>query len=676
MTATNFGKAGALIGMKLLENLRVFVKPGKLTDKPIIANTLSFEELLENRIRGNIGDAFEHNKDKDAERSPSSEVDLMEEDGGELSRNSPVLDDVFDIVLEKEVLTPARMANRENWENIKRAELKELKEFEELEKQCAESPEEQEDDREGRYRDMYSDHRLHLKVGNIPDGREPSEFSERILTAVSEECEGGAAASEQPFTGRNPLLDDSAMLSDSNDSAGWPASDQIGTTRKNYSVLFSEAGSASFAEVEDDERQSVRRDQGATTQQEEATFAPSTLLYKLFPGLKDSVAKSATRASESLSSSAHPIASTTVPTSSAEEDACTVEDLKEKLKALEEEVTQYKAEIARYKESDGLTKRIREENDKAMQKNRAERAAFEDYKKTELQKLQDMKEEQSRQLKRERQNWEKQRRAAEILPTKRERQEIELLRKQMAELEDRFKKKEDRATLAQERLKRRIDELTKRNSELQEEVKVLEHERAAYVERNDKRLSLPVGSNKQPLVVNHTKASVQQAAPPVRETPILATTVPSNGPTPPKKSPVANVTSPHPATLRFEAMEAQLKLPSHMEERVTVDGKRERTYPQGRKLVWYVNGTIKEIHPDGRSAIYFTNGDYKKVTPEGSVIYWYAEPKTKHTTYKDGLQVYEFENGQKEKHYPDGTNEITFSDGTLKYIFANGEVNI
>ena len=57
-------------------------------------------------------------------------------------------------------------------------------------------------------------------------------------------------------------------------------------------------------------------------------------------------------------------------------------------------------------------------------------------------------------------------------------------------------------------------------------------------------------------------------------------------------------------------------------------------------------------------------------------MYWYAEPKTMHTTFKDGLQLYEFENGQVEKHYPDGTNEITFSDGTVKYSFPNGEVRI
>jgi len=56
------------------------------------------------------------------------------------------------------------------------------------------------------------------------------------------------------------------------------------------------------------------------------------------------------------------------------------------------------------------------------------------------------------------------------------------------------------------------------------------------------------------------------------------------------------------------------------------------------------------------------------------VVYWYHEPKIVHTTFKDGLEIFEFQDGQIEKHYPDGLREIVFSDKTVKYVFPNGEV--
>ena len=43
----------------------------------------------------------------------------------------------------------------------------------------------------------------------------------------------------------------------------------------------------------------------------------------------------------------------------------------------------------------------------------------------------------------------------------------------------------------------------------------------------------------------------------------------------------------------------------------------------------------------------FTNGDYKHTdTASGVVIYYYKLADTTHTTYKDGMEVYEFPNKQ------------------------------
>lgn len=77
-------------------------------------------------------------------------------------------------------------------------------------------------------------------------------------------------------------------------------------------------------------------------------------------------------------------------------------------------------------------------------------------------------------------------------------------------------------------------------------------------------------------------------------------------------------------------------------------GRVEETLPSGGKLIRYANGTTKEISPDGASSIVrFTNGDYKRTdSSNGVVVYFYKLAETTHTTFKDGLEVYEFPNKQ------------------------------
>jgi hypothetical protein len=70
----------------------------------------------------------------------------------------------------------------------------------------------------------------------------------------------------------------------------------------------------------------------------------------------------------------------------------------------------------------------------------------------------------------------------------------------------------------------------------------------------------------------------------------------------------------------------------------------------GTKITKYKNGTIKKTFTDGSSEVTFVNGDIKYVQPytDGGlkVVYFYAQANTKHTTYPDGTEVYEFPNKQ------------------------------
>ena len=77
-------------------------------------------------------------------------------------------------------------------------------------------------------------------------------------------------------------------------------------------------------------------------------------------------------------------------------------------------------------------------------------------------------------------------------------------------------------------------------------------------------------------------------------------------------------------------------------------GRTEEVLQDGRRLISYRNGTRKELLPNGESLVHFVNGDTKTTGAgnSGVVVYYYAQADTTHTTYKDGVEVYEFPNKQ------------------------------
>ncbi|GIM16486.1 hypothetical protein Vretimale_19081 [Volvox reticuliferus] len=128
------------------------------------------------------------------------------------------------------------------------------------------------------------------------------------------------------------------------------------------------------------------------------------------------------------------------------------------------------------------------------------------------------------------------------------------------------------------------------------------------------------------------------------------------------------------------------------------DGKTERMYASGTRLVMFANGTRKVALPDGSSRVYFANGDIKWTIPDaaaaaaarsssstqpvpppqpdlGVVHYYYAEVATWHSTYggEGGVEVFYFPSGQTEAHHPGHGKEIMFPDGVLRVVTTDGE---
>ncbi|KAJ2990696.1 hypothetical protein HDV02_004193 [Globomyces sp. JEL0801] len=125
----------------------------------------------------------------------------------------------------------------------------------------------------------------------------------------------------------------------------------------------------------------------------------------------------------------------------------------------------------------------------------------------------------------------------------------------------------------------------------------------------------------------------------------------------------------------LDRLESRLELDTCVEEYVySKDGKHERKYRNGTKLSWLPNGTMKMYHPDNIIVIYYSNGDSKTTFPDERVMYWYNATKTQHTSFKDGYELFEFENGQVEKYFPDGIHLVEFPDGITKTVYPDKTV--
>lgn len=86
-------------------------------------------------------------------------------------------------------------------------------------------------------------------------------------------------------------------------------------------------------------------------------------------------------------------------------------------------------------------------------------------------------------LKRERAKAEAEKRLNEALPNRREREEIVALREEIQSLNEKWKSKEARMVMNQERLRRRTADVELKNRELAESIKIMEQERAYFVEK-------------------------------------------------------------------------------------------------------------------------------------------------------------------------------------------------
>ncbi|KAM6447857.1 centrosomal P4.1-associated protein isoform 2-T3 [Liasis olivaceus] len=377
---------------------------------------------------------------------------------------------------------------------------------------------------------------------------------------------------------------------------------------------------------------------------------------------------------------------------------------------LKEKLVELEMEIERFRTENASLSKLREEHETTLENLRKEKSGFEHHKAQELARIEELKKEEARKLQKERKVFEKYAQAARAIPDKKERDEIQALKQQIATLQEDVKRREAKWSASHTRLRDQIEALTKENTQLREEIKIMERFRLEAWRRKEaptkkKKNSNTGYSNRDEsthlpaaLPKSHSGSSMNQVEKSSKIN--VKSDLPSEG----SLSPKCELARAHEADLDKMVITSEDSSKTFManfpgdgtvESSVAVtfgssdseevereashpDGKIEKVLKNGCHLIIFPNGTRKEVSCDGKTTtVTFFNGDVKQVLEDQRVIYYYADAKTTHTTYPTGLEILHFSNGQIEKHFPDGKKEIIFPDQTIKNVFTDGrEVNI
>nr|KAJ3419257.1 Bax inhibitor 1 [Polyrhizophydium stewartii] len=367
-----------------------------------------------------------------------------------------------------------------------------------------------------------------------------------------------------------------------------------------------------------------------------------------------------------------------------------------------------------------------------MARQDAAQREFEEYKLEQMRQIQAKHEESTRELRRERQLWERQKKAAEVLPTKKERQEIEILRGKLLEQFKTWKEKETRLVQTQDRLNRRIEELMRRNAELLDEVKALEKERAQYVARGEPRAETrpPQARSEKPrplpavdlvsiaparglsastsrLPVPQAAAAAVAAAAPAAE-PVAPATVVATGERPAAAlrtrqsapvlrdaasvaskphdsgvSGVSAVSAPTGGAAPTKAVRARSSVSAMQQAR-----KHEHATAELNRLASTVglsppfeervseDGRRHRTYANGTRLVWYSNGTIRQLRFDGIEVEHFANGDYR-TTHPDGHMVYWFEQSRTlQTVRPDGVDILQFEDGQVETRFPDGTLEV
>ncbi|KAL1254028.1 hypothetical protein QQF64_016257 [Cirrhinus molitorella] len=273
-------------------------------------------------------------------------------------------------------------------------------------------------------------------------------------------------------------------------------------------------------------------------------------------------------------------------------------------------------------------------------------------------------------------------------PSLRIKKEPQDLRQQISSLKQQLMERESHWSQAHNLLQSRVEALTQENQELQSRLKSAgssalqpgtyntfeqrreEPQRTPHVRSATPAFNKPsihkTQLDENGRSVTKAKRLTESTSISLRKNPALSIDSPLNN---------AMITQGGKGSLFYhhtDCSDTQMGSDKVREETCYPDGRVERLYWNGCRVITFRNGTKKEISVDKSVTVKFFNGDVKRTLADGTVIYYYCDAQTTHSTYPSGLEVVQFPNNQREKLHPDGTREISFPDGTVKILHCDG----
>nr|CAD7424149.1 unnamed protein product [Timema monikensis] len=292
------------------------------------------------------------------------------------------------------------------------------------------------------------------------------------------------------------------------------------------------------------------------------------------------------------------------------------ETLRARLQELENEIEIFK------KENHTLTK-LRKEHEENIQTFLKEKKKYENQMKENEEKLRGTIDEEKRKLAKERMVFEKYCKNIKNRPSKQEREEIQALRQQVAELQEELNKKNSRWSANQVRTTERLKQMGAENSRLKQELETLTKEK----EKNNK---LTKQSKPKQVQKNSSEGSFME-------------TIFDNGDIEQKFEDKNLVKYYYASTSTWQTTEAD-----------------------GTEVFEFPNGQIERHYKDNSKEVTFPDGSVKLVHSKGQEE-WKLPDRTLLTI---GAL------GEKRREYPDGTVKIVFPDGRQETHYPNGRLRI
>jgi hypothetical protein len=207
--------------------------------------------------------------------------------------------------------------------------------------------------------------------------------------------------------------------------------------------------------------------------------------------------------------------------------------VREKAKELEKQIELFEKENAKLQS-------LCNERNLAIKKLKQDRDEFEKMKQKEIEEFNQMKDDEMKKFRQEKRLFEQHRQQLREHPDKREREEIETLRKQVLTLQEDLKQRETRWSTTINRLKERIETLEYENAEVKQEKDIIERKRLELMHQlqtNSKHQSHeePVSTRKSLVELQQTKPRPKSVVPTTSKTQSLPKTTVIRNSEPPVK---------------------------------------------------------------------------------------------------------------------------------------------